>query len=180
MLEDCRCAVRFLRAQADTLGIAADRIGVIGGSAGGHLAAMLGLPESAETPTTKLYPGYSGRVQAIVDLYGPVDLLTMGWDLTKLFGGTIDGSPQDYIAASPNCLLTGDYPPTLILHGTGDKTVPVAQSRSFAEALARVGVEHALLIVEGAPHSFHLQPEQADLRPVVLTFFDRHLRPAAH
>ena len=59
----------------------------------------------------------------------------------------------------------------------GDKTVPVKQSEMFAEALKQAGVEHELVIVAGAPHSFHLQPKERDLRPVVLGFFDKHLKP---
>ena len=64
----------------------------------------------------------------------------------------------------------------LILHGTADKTVDVKQSELFAAALKKVGAVHELVIVEGAPHTFHLQPKQRDLRPVVLGFFDKHLR----
>lgn len=70
-------------------------------------------------------------------------------------------------------------PPFLILHGTDDKTVDVKQSESLASALKQHGIEHHLEIIEGAPHTFHLQPKQKDLRPLVLAFFDKHLKPAA-
>ena len=70
-------------------------------------------------------------------------------------------------------------PPFLILHGTADKTVPVEQSEILAAALKKAGVEHELVLVPEAPHTFDLQPKQQDLRPLVLAFFDKHLKPKA-
>jgi acetyl esterase/lipase len=67
----------------------------------------------------------------------------------------------------------------LILQGTADKTVPVEQSQSLADSLKKAGVRHELIVIEDGPHSFHLQPKQRDLRPVVLGFFDRYLKPSA-
>jgi dipeptidyl aminopeptidase/acylaminoacyl peptidase len=86
-------------------------------------------------------------------------------------------APELYRAASPTTYVDRYDPPVLILHGTADKTVDVQQSEVFAAALKKAGVEHELVIVEGAPHTFHLQPKQRDLRPLVLGFFDKHLRP---
>lgn len=65
----------------------------------------------------------------------------------------------------------------LILHGTADKTTPVDQSTRFHEAAKAIGVRSKLIIIEDAPHSFHLQPKQKDLRPEVIDFFDTHLKP---
>ena len=62
------------------------------------------------------------------------------------------------------------------MHGTADTTVPVSQSELLAAALTKAGVENQLEIIEGAPHTFHLQPKQKDLRPIVLAFFDKHLK----
>ena len=67
----------------------------------------------------------------------------------------------------------------LILHGTADTTTPLDGSQRFDAKLAEVGLEHELVVVEGAPHSFDLQPKQRDLRPLVLAFFDKHLKPQA-
>ncbi|HEY1082885.1 MAG TPA: prolyl oligopeptidase family serine peptidase, partial [Prosthecobacter sp.] len=75
--------------------------------------------------------------------------------------------------------LDKNDPPFLILHGTADKTVDVSQSEILAKALEKVGVEHHLEIIPDAPHTFHLQPKQKDLRPMVIGFFDKHLKPAA-
>ena len=69
-------------------------------------------------------------------------------------------------------------PPVLILHGTADKTVDLADSERFDAALEEAGVEHELIVIPDAPHTFHLQPKQRDLRPVVIGFFDKYLRAA--
>jgi dipeptidyl aminopeptidase/acylaminoacyl peptidase len=74
--------------------------------------------------------------------------------------------------------LSKDDPPILILHGTADKTTPPDQSARFHEAAKKIGVQCELIIIEGAPHSFHLQPKQRDLRPEVIGFFDKHLKPS--
>jgi acetyl esterase/lipase len=175
-LHDCKTAVRWLRANADRLQIDPDRIGVIGGSAGGHLAAMVAVtgPADGLDPASP-YGDISCRVNCAVDLYGPIDLTSRPEH--KMFGKTNAEAPELYKRASPTTHLDGNDPPILILHGTADTTVPLAQSQLFAAALAKAGVEHELIVVEGAPHTFHLQPKQRDLRPVVLGFFDKHLKP---
>ena len=86
-------------------------------------------------------------------------------------------NPELYRLASPTTHADKNDPPLLILHGTADKTVAVDQSEVLAAALKKVGARHEILIIEDAPHSFHLQPKQRDLRPVVLGFFDRYLKP---
>ena len=176
---DCKTAVRWLRKNADRLGIDPDHIGAIGGSAGGHLAAMIALtgPESGLDPP-RPYGEYSCRVQAAVDLYGPADLIA--WlpnspGLSMLPASRAE-KPELYRLASPCTHADKTDPPILILQGTADKTVPVEQSQLLAAALVKAGVRHELIVIEGAPHSFHLQPKQRDLRPVVLGFFDRHLK----
>lgn len=181
-LYDCKTAVRWLRKNADRLNIDPNHVGVIGGSAGGHLAAMIGLtgPESGLDPSGP-YGEYSCRVQAAVDLYGPADLLT--WFPNRpgvsMLPGTRAEKPELYRLASPGTHADKNDPPILILQGTADKTVPVEQSQSLADALKKAGVQHELIIIEGAPHSFHLQPKQRDLRPVALGFFDRFLKTSA-
>lgn len=175
-LHDCKTAVRWLRQNADRLNLDAGHIGVIGGSAGGHLATMLAVtgPESGLDPQGP-YGEHSCRVQAAVDLYGPADLLT--WHDTSMLPGSRVEVPESYRQASPATHADKNDPPILILHGTVDKTVALEQSEKLAAALKAAGVKHELVIVEGAPHSFHLQPKQRDLRPLVIGFFDQHLKP---
>ena len=73
--------------------------------------------------------------------------------------------------------ISKNDPPFLILHGTKDKLVPVEQSELLFAALKKGQIPAELLIIKDAPHSFHLQPKQQDLRPKVIGFFDRHLKP---
>lgn len=174
-LHDCKTAVRWLRKNADRLGIDPDRIGVIGGSAGGHLSAMVGLtgPSDGLDPAGP-YGEFPCKVQCAVVMYGPADLFSR--PNIAMLGKPSTEAPELYRAASPVTHVDRDDPPVLVLHGTADKTVDVEQSRILDAALAKAGIEHELVIVEGAPHSFHLQPKQRDLRPVVIGFFDRHLK----
>ena len=174
-LHDCKTAVRWLRKNAERLHIDADHIGVIGGSAGGHLAAMLAVtaPKDALDPTSP-YAEYSCEVQCAVDLYGPIDLLSYK-DL-PMFGKSRAQAPEVYLAASPTTYISAQTPPILILHGTADKSVSIEQSQLFARALQKAGASVVFETVEGAPHTFHLQPKQRDLRQLVLGFFDLHLR----
>ena len=176
-LHDCMTAVRWLRKNAERLQVNPERIGVIGGSAGGHLAAMLAVTGEKDGLDPKgPYGEFSCRVQCAVDLYGPADL--SGHRDISMLGKSRADALELYRAASPVTYVDKHDPPILILHGTADKTVDIAQSKLFAERLKAVGARHELVIVEGAPHTFHLQPKQADLRPKVLGFFDQHLKAA--
>jgi acetyl esterase/lipase len=172
-LADCQTAVRYLRSRAMELGIDPKRIGAIGGSAGGHLTAMLGYADEPAGPAEgRLYAEHSSRVQAIVPMYGPSDLVRRARELG------LEGDPKALELcrlASPVTHLTPDDPPTLILHGTKDTTVDLEQSRILAKACREIGHEFELKIVEGGRHSFHLQPPGHDLRPLVTRFFNRHL-----
>lgn len=177
-LHDCKTAVRWLRKHADRYGIDPDSIGVIGGSAGGHLAALVGLAGPADgLDPAGPYGEFPCTVKAVVDMYGPGDLTVLERTI-EMLGKSKAEAPQLYRAASPVTYATKGDPPVLILHGTADTTVPLAQSEGFAAALAKAGVPHELVVVPGAPHTFDLQPKQRDLRPVVLGFFDRHLKAA--
>jgi acetyl esterase/lipase len=173
-LKDCKRAVRWLRRNAEKYGIDPDHIGAIGGSAGGHLTAMLAVtgPEDGFEPEED--PGLSSRVQAAVPMY-PGAAAGLNRDHV-MFPGKQTEMPEVYRAAAPINHVTRDEAPMLILHGTADTTTPLSGSQRFADKLEEVGVEHQLVIVEGAPHSFDLQPPQRDLRELVVGFFDKHLR----
>jgi acetyl esterase/lipase len=183
-LHDCKTAVRWLRKNADRYGIDADNVGVIGGSAGGHLAAMVALtgPKDGLDPAGP-YGEFPCSVRCAVDLYGPGELAEWKDEAKRvksssetMLGKTQAEAPELYKLASPTSHADKADPPVLILHGTADTTVDVKQSELLAAALKAGGVEHELVIVEGAPHTFHLQPKQRDLRPLVLGFFDKHLK----
>jgi acetyl esterase/lipase len=174
-LHDCKTAVRWMRANAERLHLDVDHLGVIGGSAGGHLASMVGVtgPESGLDPSGP-YGEHSCRVNCVIDLYGPADL--ENWKDISALRTSRAQSPELYRQFSVLTHLDPKDPPFLILHGTADKTVDVAQSESLARALTKHGIEHQLEIIPDAPHTFHLQPKQKDLRPLVLAFLDKHLK----
>ena len=172
-LHDAKTAVRWLRKNADRLGIDSDHVGAIGGSAGGHLASLLALtgPESGLDPSGP-YGEFSCKIQAVVDLYGPIRVKPDHPMLSKLKDQGPDGQKQAWLETHAD----RNDPPFLIIHGTDDALVPLAQSRELSKILAKAGVSHRLVVVEGGPHSFGLQPKQRDLRPLVLEFFDKNLK----
>jgi len=176
-LHDCKTAVRWLRANAARLHVDPDRIGAIGGSAGGHLASMLAVTSVKDgLDPAAPYGEFPCTVRCAVDLYGP--MLWFSQRDISMFRKTRAEAPELYRQASPLAYVDKNDPPILILHGTADTTVSVDDSKAFDEALTKAGVEHQLVIVDGAPHSFHLEPKQQDLRPLVLGFFDKHLKAA--
>ena len=193
-IRDCKNAVRFLRKNADTYGIDSEHIGVIGGSAGGHLALMVALTDSVNSlePTTP-YPGISDKVQAVVDMYGISDVRTgkktdvvgnptdtlKSWDV--VFGTHTPITEEDRALASPMTHLSPNMPPVLILQGTADTTVDRDQSITLDKRLTELKVPHSLILVPGIGHTFDLEtwngkPLPTDLRPVVIEFLDRYLK----
>lgn len=174
-LHDCKTAVRWLRANAERLHLDTGNIGVIGGSAGGHLATLVAATQPADgLDPAGPYGDQSCAVKCVVDLYGPVDVEKRPF--IKALRRSQAEAPELYRAFSVLTYLDEKDPPFLIIHGTADKTVPVSESETLAAALARHGIEHHLEIVQDAPHTFHLQPKQKDLRPLVIGFFDKHLK----
>lgn len=176
-IHDLKTAVRWLRANADKLQIDADHIGAIGGSAGGHLVALLAASGNVpELDPPGPYGEFSSAVQCVVPMYGAAEVRD-GPSALRMLGKTREQAPELYRLASPTTHIDPRDPPFLILHGTADKLVPVEQSEILARALKQAGVEQELVVIPDAPHSFHLQPKQRDLRPLVLGFFDKHLKP---
>lgn len=175
---DAKAAVRWLRKNADKLGIDSDRIGAMGGSAGGNLSAMLALTGPKDGFDEKQpYGEFSSRVSCGVDFYGAVKLLE--YHDMKMFAKTREEAPDQYEKASPvNYASAGDSP-MLVVHGTKDETVPFSQSESLDAVLKKAGVEHQFIVVTNAPHTFNLMPPQQDLRPAVMGFLDKHLKPGS-
>lgn len=159
-IEDVKCAVRYLRASADSFGVDEGRVAVWGPSAGGHLAAMLG--------TTDASSGFgdggdhrdeSSRVQAVVDLYGPADLTAEGFIEDQQFTietvfGTTDPDAGVLREASPVTHASPGDAPFLIMHGREDNVVPVGQSRALHDRLQGEGVPSTLIVVDDAGHGF--------------------------
>jgi len=157
-VEDVKCAVRWLRANAAAYRVDPNRIAVSGNSAGGHLALMVGYSDDPALEGAGGNPGVSSRVCAVVDFYGPTDLTSEYARkqrlITDFLGGkTFEEAPEVFKQASPLCHLTKDDPPTLIFQGTLDNLVPVAQSDALAEKLKELGIDCVYERYEGWPHA---------------------------
>lgn len=176
-LHDAKAAVRYLRHFADELGIDADRIGAWGESAGGHLAALLGLVDDPALEGTEGVVGRSSAVSAVVDFYGVADVDTLPsfldsmpaeWVAELRANGTAEAAdPTSVILAqsplpaedarrllSPVHHARADAPPFLLVHGGDDGLVPLSQSEELQDALHTVGAHAELVAVAGADHVF--------------------------
>jgi acetyl esterase/lipase len=167
-LHDVKAAVRYLRSHAEDLGISTDRIGAWGESAGGHLAALLGLTgHRADLEGTHGVVGPSSRVDAVVDWYGLADMGTMPRQapppqIAALLPEEMRTPPEDHLLrgltgdiladASPVNHVRPDSPPFLLVHGTADWLVPFSQSEQLHAALTAAGADVELVPVEGAGH----------------------------
>jgi acetyl esterase/lipase len=173
-LHDAKTAVRWLRVNADRLGIDPERIAAFGNSAGGNLALMLASTTAEDgLEPAEPHAGISTRVRCAVDLYGALDL--PNYHDMKMFQQSRDENPEVYRKASPVTYASAGDAPMLIVHGTADETVHVSQAETMAAALAKAGVEHQLEIVPDAPHTFYLISKARDFRPLIFAFLDRHL-----
>jgi acetyl esterase/lipase len=152
-IADCRNAVRWVRAHAKELGVNPDKIAVAGGSAGGYLALMVGLSDDKTGPGGDLAAKHSAKVSAVIDFYGVVNFSKHG-------KGDVPGVPsaaqQAYL---PELQCDAQDPAVLILHGTADTTVDIAQSDAMAKALRAAQTPYEYIVVDGAPHTFDLHPK---------------------
>jgi len=144
-VQDAKCAVRWMRANAAELKVDPDRIAVIGGSAGGYLSLMVGYTAGDKrVEGTGGHQGVSSAVQAVVDLYGPTDFDTpigRASDTVRDFlGKRFEDDPELYRFASPINHVDAKDPPTFVLQGSIDSTVPVEQSDMLVEKLKSLGV----------------------------------------
>ena len=178
-IHDCKAAIRWLRAHAAEYGFDPARIGAWGGSAGGHLVALLGTSAGvadlegdlgcAEQLGCAEHLGcseYSSAVQAVCDWYGPSDLLRMD-DVpgsmehnapdspeSQLIGAPIQSRPDLVARVNPITYITPDAPPFLLMHGTADDVVIPNQSEFLHAALVEAGVPVSLIMLGGLGHGF--------------------------
>ncbi len=179
-IHDCKAAVRWLRVHASDLGVNPDRVGVWGGSAGGHLAALLGTSyDVPELEGNSGWPGVSARVQAVVSVCGASDFSQISNEHfaanpISLFGGPPHQHPELVQLANPIAHLRPDAPPFLLFHGDADELSPYGQSVLLRDALKRVGVPAILHTAHGGKHGFTPVWEERidDLR---LAFFKKYL-----
>ena len=160
-VHDTKAAVRWLRANAAKYGIDPARIGVTGGSAGGHLAQFLGVTAGVKEFEGTDNPGFSSAVTCVVNVYGPSDF-TKSYGksvdahvvLPMWLGGDVETARAKHIQSSPLNWVTPNAAPTLIQHGTEDKYVAYEQAVWMRDRLAACGVPVELQTLEGAGHGF--------------------------
>jgi len=195
-VEDSKCAVRWLRANAEKYNVDPERIGVWGASAGGHLAMMVACAdETADLEGNGGWSEYSSRVQAVCSYYGATDLpsyyRTASLDafrslMEQFLGGTLDEFPEIYEAASPKNYVTADDPPLLLVHGDLDSNVPLAQSEIMYRVYQQAGLEAILIEVTGGGHGGEggvfqqvtdspISPSFGEIQQMVLDFFIEQL-----
>ena len=187
-IEDCKAAIRWLRAHSGEYGIDPARIGAWGASAGAHLAALLGTTAGSRQFDVGGDLDQSSGVQCVLDWFGPADFLhwgeppydlnldTPGTALARLLGGTVRTHEELARSASPVFFVDKSSAPFLIMHGDHDPLVPLQQSQELAAALEKAGVECTLKVVPGAGHGGAAFSQPANLQ-LMSGFFDRHLHP---
>jgi acetyl esterase/lipase len=186
-IEDCKAAIRWLRAHDAEYNLDPDRFGVWGSSAGGHLVALLGTSGDVEEFDVGPNLDQSSRVQAVCDYYGPTDfkafVTTPRYERhaqaeapeAKLIGGAVLENPDKVKRVNPITYVSKDDPPFLIVHGDQDGTVPHNQSELLFEALKKTGVPVHFHTIHGAGHGgpgFN----EAVIGDMVREFFERKLK----
>lgn len=194
-IEDCKAAVRFLRANAKKYHLNPGKIGSWGSSAGGNLSAMLGTSAGvAELEGASLgNAGVSSKVIASVDWFGPINFCTMDGEAaalgftgrtngesspeSQLIGKTVQSAPELVAKANPTTYITADDAAFFIQVGSMDRNIPYTQSRNFYEVVKKVlGNEKVSFeLLEGAGHGGPQFSESSNIEKVIV-FFDKYLK----
>ncbi|MEM7312897.1 MAG: alpha/beta hydrolase [Planctomycetota bacterium] len=181
-IEDCKNAVRWLRANADKHGVDSDRIGAYGNSAGAHLVSVLGLTgEDKDLEGDGPYQEFSSAIQAVVCSAPPTNF--MNWDgktptdgklNTRLFGDIDMAKAKEMAAKCSPITHAKKGVPFLVIHGTADRTVPIYQGDCFVEALKKAEADVTYIRVDGAGHGVFGQAAKKT-QPAMETFFEQTL-----
>ena len=178
-VSDVRTAIRHVRKHAASYEIDPARIGVCGGSAGGHLSLVLGtMGDDGDPQSAKELEKISSRVQAVAAYFPPTDIreYVNHEKLSPQFPAIVFPADQAP-GVSPLLSVTSDDAPTLLIHGDKDELVPISHSERFLDAMKKANASCELLIMPGAAHGFPgAQGQQAET--ALLDWFDRHLKPS--
>ncbi|MBI3839262.1 MAG: alpha/beta hydrolase fold domain-containing protein [Planctomycetia bacterium] len=181
-IEDCKCAVRWLRASAESLHVDPSRIGVVGASAGAHLAMMLGAMDGADgLEGSGGSSEASSKPQVVVSYSGPTNLRSPYPEISNtliatFLGGTPAEKPDAYRLASPITYINSGDAPMLLIQGTKDPLVPYEQAYQMAEALTKVGVPGRVELLLLAGHGWE-KKDNARVTRATFEFLDRYLKP---
>jgi acetyl esterase/lipase len=168
-VEDVQKALQFVHANATDFGVDPDRLGVHGGSAGGHLSLMLGLAPAGSSENSP-----SGLIAAVVAYFPPVDIRQMVGPSRRF--PALEFEPSQAPSISPILFASADDPPTLLVHGTADTLVPIRNSETMLAALQEQNVPVELLVLEGAGHGFRGEDGQRASAALV-AWFEKYLSP---
>jgi acetyl esterase/lipase len=189
-MQDCKAAIRWLRAHAHDYGYDPNRVGAYGESSGGHLAAVLGTSSATTTFDVGENLGYSSSVTCAVDMFGPTDLIALADTplgqgvLPLLFGGPVQDHLDLARSANPITYVQRSEPPMLVVHGTDDALVPYSQSVLLAEAMKKANARYHFHTVIGGGHNGYfgylgqgigLFEDQA-VKPMIHAFFAHYLQ----
>jgi acetyl esterase/lipase len=190
-VHDVKCAVRWMRANAEKYGFDENRIGTMGRSAGAHLGLMLGLtPHVKELEGTGGHPEFSSAVKVICAWFPPtffkntpLDKNGKGRAPLAFLGGTFEEKPDNYRAAAPLTYAHKDTPPILLVHGDADTTVPFAHSTVLYEKLNSLSADVTFINVKNGEHGFEhaehknrvIEPTWEEIRETSFKFLDKHL-----
>ena len=184
-IEDCKAAIRWLRANAKKYNLDPDHIGVWGASSGGHLVSLLGTSGNVKELDKGGNLDQSSRVQCVVDWYGHSDLRNAPGaekdvkthPVAQLLGGAPSQQKEKAALGSPLVHITKDCPPFLIMHGDKDMSVPFKQSEMLNEALKKANVPVTFVKLEGAGHGTK-EFQAAESLKRVEDFFNQYLKPS--
>lgn len=188
-IQDCKLGIRWLRANAEKYHIDPDRIGTWGTSAGGQLAACVGVMQDVPELEGAGFEGVSSRVQAVGVFCGPSDFTSSDWKhlqhISDLFRVSLEENPGLWQSASPALAVRAGAPPFHIVHGEADQAVPISQGERLRDALQKSGSRVEWIPVKNGAHDFFVNPStpESTIEPTreaimqgLLDFFDTHLK----
>jgi len=187
MIEDVKCAVRFLRAHSAEYNIDPNHVAAIGVSAGGHLVALLGTADESAGWDVGENLEQSSKIQAVIDISGISDFTRnipngLNTSIYYTFGELANKNTPENITVSPISYITPDDPPFLIIHGDSDGVVPVEQARILHDKFTETGVPSTLVIVEGGDHGLRkptgedANPTGAQIDQMIIEFLEENLK----
>lgn len=180
-IEDVKCAIRYLRANAPTYGLNASEIFAFGTSAGGQLVALAALTGGHSAFDVGPYLNQPSNVRAVVDMFGPANLTEGVYspkDDFRIFGSNY--SQSDLLRASPTHYVVANAPPILIIQGVDDTAVPKSQSQELYSDLIAAGDQAQLVLVQNMGHLFvqvgskPIDPSVDQIGQDMISFFGAH------